>query len=185
MLATLERAGTTEDGAREGGLVARPAPHSGGLVRRSPALLMAAGLVVAAIASLTLVHQRSPAPGKASAGTRPPMPAPASPGMTLAGPADVSVQMATYVPGQSSGWHVHTGMHAVMVLSGAITFYDEECGRTTYGPGDTYVGGRNAHVARNDTAVPVDMAVTYMFPAGMSRNQFHIPSAAPAGCDVA
>ena len=185
MLATLDRAGTTEDGASEDGQLPRATPHSRGEVRRSPALLMAVGLVVAAIASLTLVHQWSPAAGKASASTRPPVPAPASPGMTLAGPADVSVQMATYEPGQSSGWHAHTGMHAVMVLSGTLTLYDGECRRSTYGPGDTYVGGRDVHVARNDAAAPVEMAVTYMFPAGVSRTQFHVPSAAPAGCDVA
>ena len=184
MLATLDRAGTTDDGASEDRLVP-PIPQPRGAVRRSPAVLMGAGLVVAAIASLSLVHHRSPAPGQASAGTRPPVPAPASPGVTLAGPADVSVQMATYKPGQSSGWHAHTGMHAVMVLSGTLTFYDGECRRSTYGPGDTYVGGRDVHVARNDAAVPVEMAVTYMFPAGLSHTQFHVPSAAPVGCDVA
>ena len=185
MLATMDRTGTTEDGASEGRLVGRPMPRSNGAVRRSPALLMAAGLVVAAIAVLTLAHHWSTAPGQASAGIRPPVPAPASPGMTLAGPADISVQMATYEPGQSSGWHAHTGMHAVMVLTGTLTFYDGECRRTTYGPGDTYVGGRDVHMARNEAVVPVEMAVTYMFPAGVSHTQFHVPTAAPATCDVA
>lgn len=184
MLATLDRASTTEDEASEGGQLPGATSHSRGEVRRSPALLMAVGVVVAAIASLTLVQQWSPAPGEASAGTRPPVPAPASPGMTLAGPADVSVQMATYEPDQSSGWHAHTGLHAVVVLSGELTFYDDSCRRRTYGPGDTYVGGQAVHLARNETAAPVEMAVTYMFPAGVSHTSFHIPSPAPATCNV-
>lgn len=183
MLGTLDRAGTIEDEAPECGLASRPTSHSRKAVRRSPVLLMAAGLVVAGIASLTLVHQ-SPAPGKANAGTRPPVPALASPGVTLAGPADVTVQMATYEPDQSSGWHAHTGLHAVVVLSGQLTFYDDSCRRRTYGPGDTYVGGQAVHLARNETAAPVEMAVTYMFPAGVSHTSFHIPSPAPATCNV-
>jgi len=184
MLGTLDRAGTSEDEAPEGGLVPRPTSQSPGAVRRSPVLLMAAGLVVAGIASLTLVRQ-SPAPGKASAGTRPPVPAPASPGVTVAGPADVTVQMAGYEPGQSSGWHAHTGMHAVMVLSGTLTFYDADCRRRTYGPGDTYVGGTAVHLAKNESATRVEMTVTYLFPAGLAHTTFHIPSTAPAGCEVA
>lgn len=184
MLGTLDGAGTIEDEAPEGGLAPRPASHSPRAVRRSPVLLMATGLVVAGIASLTLVRQ-SPAPGMASAGTRPPVPAPASPGVTLAGPADVTVQMAGYEPGQSSGWHAHTGMHAVMVLSGTLTFYDDDCRRRTYGPGDTYVGGTDVHLAKNESATPVEMTVTYLFPAGLAHTTFHIPSTAPAGCEVA
>jgi quercetin dioxygenase-like cupin family protein len=183
MLGTLDRAGTIEDEAPGGGFVSRPTCHSRRAIRRSPVLLMAAGLVVAGIASLTLVHQ-SPAPGKTSAGTRPPVPVLASPDLTLAGPADVTVQMAGYDPGQSSGWHAHTGMHAVMVLSGTLTFYDGDCRRRTYGPGDTYVGGTEVHLAKNESATPVEMTVTYLFPAGLAHTTFHIPSTAPAGCDV-
>ena len=184
MLATLDRAENTDGGAPEGRLASRPMPYPRWAGRRRPAILMAAGLVAAAIASLTLVHQWSPAPGKASAGTRPPVPAPASPGVTLAGPADVTVQMAGYEPGQSSGWHAHTGMHAVMVLSGTLTFYDADCRRRTYGPGDTYVGGTDVHLAKNESATPVEMTVTYLFPAGLAHTAFHIPSTAPAGCEV-
>ena len=102
--------------------------------------------------------------------------------MVVGGPADVTVQMATYEPDHSSGWHAHTGMHAVMVLSGTVTFYDGDCQRRTYGPGDTYVGGQDVHLARNETAAPVELAVTYMFPAGVDHTRFHVPSPAPVGC---
>lgn len=157
-------------------------PHSAG--KNRPFLLMVGGLVVIAVSSLALVREASRAPGQAPAGTRPPVAAVASSGVTLGGPADVTIQMATYEPGQSSGWHTHTGMHAVMVMSGTLTFYDGECHARTYGPGDTYVGGQDLHLARNETATPVEIAVTYMFPTGVNHTQFHVPSPAPAGCDI-
>ena len=144
-----------------------PAPKG-----RGPVLAMAAGLVlVGAALALVQAHSRH-------------APAPASSAVTLAGPADVAVQTATYEPGQSSGWHAHTGMHAVLVLSGSVTFYDGQCQGRSYGPGDTYVGGQDVHVARNDTAAPVEMAVTYLFPAGRPHTTFHVAAPAPAGCDV-
>ena len=140
--------------------------------RRGPVLAMAAGLVlVAAALALVLAHSRH-------------APAPTSSAITLSGPADVTVQTAIYEPGQSSGWHSHTGMHAVMVLSGTVTFYDSQCQGRSYGPGEIYVGGQEVHVARNDTVEPVEMAVTYLFPAGRPHTTFHVASPAPAGCDV-
>lgn len=156
-------------------------PPSGSSRRTWPVVVMAAGVALV-VAALALAYQLSTAPEEAGAGGRPPAPAPASSGITLGGPADVSVQQATYEPGQTSGWHAHTGMHAVLVLSGQVTFYDEQCRRQTYGAGDTYVGGQLAHVVRNETDEPAQLAVTYLFPAGQPHTSFHVDSPAPAGC---
>ena len=142
--------------------------------RMRPIFTMAAGLVLV-VAALAVLHLY-PASGGA--------PAAASSAMTLGGPADVTVQTATYEPGHSSGWHAHTGMHAVMVLSGTVTFYDSGCQGRTYGPGETYVGGQEVHLARNDTIQPVEMTVTYLFPTGRPHTTFHVASPAPAGCDM-
>ena len=122
--------------------------------------------------------------GLREAGTVVDPPAPASPGVTIGGPSDVASQLASYAPGQSSGWHSHTGLHAVVVLSGTLTIVDGECQSHTYGAGDSYVGGRDVHVALNETATPLEMAVTYMFPAGVSHTGFHLPAEMPAGCEV-
>ena len=148
----------------------RPSPASN---RKWPVLAMGAGLVLVA-AALAVAPVRSSREADRSA----------SSAIALGGPADVTVQMATYEPGQTSGWHRHTGIHAVAVLSGTITFYDQECRRQAYGPGETYVGGQDVHVARNETAEPVGLAVTYMFPAGRSHTTFHVDARPPAGCDV-
>jgi quercetin dioxygenase-like cupin family protein len=132
---------------------------------------MAAGVVLV-VAALVVVQLASPTP------------APASTELTVGGPADVTIQTATYEPGQTSGWHVHTGMHAVLVLSGTVTFYDGQCQGRTYGPGETYVGGQETHVVRNETAESAQLAVTYLFPVGQPHTTFHVDSPAPAGCDA-
>ena len=107
--------------------------------------------------------------------------------MAIGGPSDVASQLASYAPLQSSGWHSHTGLHAVVVLTGTLTIVDVvdgECRRHTYGAGDSYVGGRDVHMALNETAAPLEMAVTYMFPAGVSHTGFHVSVEAPAGCEI-
>ncbi len=148
--------------------------------RFGPLLLMAAGLAIFSVAALVLVPRLTSASAGAVTAIR--GPAPAFAGVAIGGPSDVAAQTASYAPGQSSGWHSHTGLHAVVVLSGTLTIVDGECRRQTYGPGDSYVGGRDVHLALNDTASPLEMAVTYMFPAGVSHTGFHVPAAEPAGC---
>jgi quercetin dioxygenase-like cupin family protein len=86
----------------------------------------------------------------------------------------VSVVTQVYDPGQSSGWHLHAGVHAVAILSGTLTVYDDQCRPAQFGPGQPYVGGRQVHLARNDSDVPVEMVVTYI---DLTRPQ---PSTTPA-----
>jgi anti-sigma factor ChrR (cupin superfamily) len=95
---------------------------------------------------------------------------------------NVGVTSEDYLPGQSSGWHRHAGVHSVVVLSGTLTIYDQDCQRRDYGPGDSYIGGQQPHLARNEGAEPVALVVTYV----VSRSGVP-PSATaevPAGCAV-
>ena len=150
--------------------------------RRVAVLAMAAGLAVVSVAALVLIPRLGSVSGEAGPATDVTAPAPS--GLAIGGPHDVAAQMASYAPGQSSGWHSHTGLHAVVVLSGTLTIVDGECQRRTYGAGDSYVGGQDVHVAVNETAAPLEMAVTYMFPAGVSHTGFHVPVAVPSGCGI-
>lgn len=145
---------------------------------------VATGVIVMAVAFFLLVVHLSSVSGGTDTDTRPPVTVPVSSGTLIGGPKDVSVQTASYESGQSSGWHLHTGMHAVMVLSGTLSVYGSDCQSTTYGPGDVFVGGRAVHLVRNEANVRLGMAVTYMFPDGVSHTSFHIPSPAPANCNV-
>lgn len=148
-----------------------------------PAVSMLTGsLVVLAGAGLALSRS-----GDASGAVRSvEMPAPAVTtaggplAVTLSGPGDVTVLNQVYEPGKDSGWHAHPGIHAVAVLSGSLTIYDEGCARHTYGPGESYVGGQLTHLVRNETGVPVEMVVTYLNPAGPHDSNRRV--APPAGC---
>ena len=66
------------------------------------------------------------------------------------------------------------------VLSGVLTVYDGQCGSQTFEPGRPYVGGQDLHLVRNETAVPVEMAVTYLSPSHGGGPTQRVP--APSGC---
>lgn len=141
--------------------------------------LAAGGLVAVVLATLGLL------PGGPSGGRRATSPSPpAAPvsSLTVDAPSGVEVERVTYRPGQASSWHMHTGLHAVAVLSGTLTVYDGACEAHIYGPGDSYVGGTTEHMASNATDGPVDMVVTYIFPEGSSMANFVVPMPPPAAC---
>lgn len=104
----------------------------------------------------------------------------ADPGIVLRGPGDVAVVTQVYEPAQTGGWHTHAGLHAVAVLSGELAVYDGECRRQRVVAGEPYVGGRELHLARNETAEPVTMVVTYLNAVGSAPPH----AGAPAGCNV-
>lgn len=93
-----------------------------------------------------------------------------------------TVMNVTYEPGEASGWHLHPGIHVVDVISGLLTVYDEACQPHVYGPGDRYIGGRQPHLARNETATPVEMVVTTVDVDGAANSVTQLPT--PAACSA-
>jgi quercetin dioxygenase-like cupin family protein len=149
---------------------------------RRPALALLAGgsaLMVAAAALATSIISGS---GNGSTEVRPPAAVASAPVAEPEFP-DVGVAPNVYEPGHTSGWHTHPGLHSAVVLSGTLTIYEADCSRHDYGPGDTYLGGRDPHVARNDTAEPVQLVVTYVFQR-VSTLEHATVVAPPAGCDI-
>jgi quercetin dioxygenase-like cupin family protein len=57
------------------------------------------------------------------------------------GPSALSTQDASIAAGGQNGWHSHPGMVVVTILSGSITWYDENCNPTDYKAGDSWVEG--------------------------------------------
>ncbi len=94
---------------------------------------------------------------------------------------EVGLAPNTYEPGHSSGWHTHPGVHSAVVLEGVLTIYDASCQRHDFGPGESYLGGRDPHLARNEGDTPVRLVVTYVF-AQTSPLDHAAPAAPPAGC---
>lgn len=69
------------------------------------------------------------------------------------------------------------------MLDGTLTFYDEACQRSAFGPGEAYLGGDRPHLARNETAEPVTYVVTYVRTQAASTDPGStVPP--PTGCDL-
>jgi len=137
--------------------------------RAWPLVAMACGLAVLAAAATLVVR----AGDDASTVTVDPA------AITLAA-RDVSVVVQVYLPGEQSGWHAHTGIHAVAVIEGVLTVYEGQCQPATFEPGRPYVGGQQPHLVRNETDLPVRMVVTYLSPSGPATPTGHM--APPTGC---
>ena len=152
--------------------LAIPAPRR----RRVAVAAVTGGLVAASAAFLALSTarpvRRSPGPQSAAAVATP----------TGSSLPNVGLTEETYAPGQSSGWHRHAGVHSVVVLSGTLTIYDQDCVRHDYGPGSSYIGGQQAHVARNEQAEPLGLVVTYVSSPSAASQSAMVD--APPGCDV-
>lgn len=151
---------------------------SGAPRRAAPLLAMGAGLAIVALAATVLVS--GPGGGDTAPRTTPVVTTEPEPATAALSTRDVSVVSQVYEPGEDSGWHAHSGVHAVTVLSGVLTIYDGQCRATTFEPGQPYVGGQELHLARNETPVPVVMAVTYVSPSNGGAPTRRLP--APAGC---
>jgi quercetin dioxygenase-like cupin family protein len=70
------------------------------------------------------------------------------------GPSALSTQDASIAAGGQNGWHSHPGMVVVTILSGSITWYDENCNPTDYKAGDSWVEGSQVHAFRVTSTVP-------------------------------
>lgn len=146
--------------------------------RRSAVGLMAVGVVMALGAAGFVATQLKPAPVPQAIAAAP------AAGMVIAGPESVAVHISGYDPRESSTWHKHTGLHAVAILSGTLTVYGPDCEAVRYGAGQSFVGGQNLHMARNETDEPVQFTETILYPAGVPLESFVEPAGPPAGCDV-
>jgi hypothetical protein len=93
---------------------------------------------------------------------------------------DIAVQTITFQPGGQSGWHSHPGPVFIMVVEGAMTFYesnDPNCTPVVRYAGEGYLDtGEHAHIARNETTAPAKNVVTYFAPPG-SALRFDEPAA--------
>ncbi|MGH9226955.1 MAG: hypothetical protein ACRD2W_24950 [Acidimicrobiales bacterium] len=94
----------------------------------------------------------------------------------------MAAQNVVYDVAQSSGWHAHAGLHAIAVVSGELSIHGRDCVPQRLVPGQPYVGGRELHLARNESGAPVDMIVTYLNPATPSADTGR--SSPPANCRV-
>lgn len=83
------------------------------------------------------------------------------------GASDVVFQQVTIPPGGHTGWHSHHGKVFAVVKSGTFTRYLADCAFQTYTEGQSFIETDKVHLGRtNDPAVPVELLVAYINPAG-------------------
>lgn len=105
--------------------------------------------------------------------------------LSTTGPTDVIVQDVVYQPGGHTGWHSHPGMLLSNVVSGSIEWYDDQCVRHVYNPGDSLTETTAIHYVRNVGNVNAHFMVTYIIAHGQPRriDQPAPPCAAALGLD--
>ena len=83
---------------------------------------------------------------------------------------DVAVQTITFPAGSSSGWHSHPGPVFILVTKGTLRFYegdDPTCTPVERSAGQGFLDrGEHAHIARNESGLAAETAVTVFAPRG-------------------
>ncbi len=80
--------------------------------------------------------------------------------------SDIGTDRLTIQPDGHNGWHSHTGITLVTVLSGEIAWYDgNACSKTIYRTGDTFVEpANNVHLVANEGGVEAKFVAIQMRP---------------------
>jgi hypothetical protein len=112
------------------------------------------------------------------------------------GPSDLYVQNNVWQPVDpmtkavaSTGWHTHPGHSLIIVTSGTITEYMEDCTPHVYAfvqgqPAPTLVdpGDGHVHIIRNEGSVPASTIAVQLVPYDPAKGNRRIDAPAPATC---
>ena len=86
------------------------------------------------------------------------------------GPVDiVSVRVTFAKAGGSAGWHIHPGPVFVVITSGELSVWTEDCEKTVYGVGETFfeMGPEMSMLVKNeDPDIDATVAGTFIVPVG-------------------
>jgi quercetin dioxygenase-like cupin family protein len=97
------------------------------------------------------------------------------------GPSTLSTQAASIAAGGHNGWHSHPGMVVVTVISGSITWYDENCVATDYKAGDSWVEGSQIHAFRVTSSTAVQLMAWFVTAQGQALRTDQPAPACAAG----
>jgi len=86
------------------------------------------------------------------------------------GPVDVATLQVTFAKGGgSAGWHIHPGPVFVVIQSGALSVWTEDCEKTVYGVGSTFfeMGPEESMLVKNESATTDAVVIgTFIVPPG-------------------
>ena len=105
------------------------------------------------------------------------------------GKSDLYVQSNTWQPGGSTGWHTHPGHSLIIVTSGTLTEYHDDCTTHVYTfvpgqPAPTLVdpGRDHVHIIRNEGTGPASTIAVQLVPYDPAKQNRRIDAPAPDGC---
>ncbi len=85
------------------------------------------------------------------------------------GAVDVATLQVTFATGGSAGWHIHPGPVFVVIQSGELSVWNEDCEKETYGVGETFFefGPEMSMLVKNESAsTPAVVIGTFIVPVG-------------------
>jgi quercetin dioxygenase-like cupin family protein len=86
------------------------------------------------------------------------------------GPVDVATLQVTFAKGGgSAGWHIHPGPVFVVIQSGELSVWTEDCVKTTYGVGETFfeMGPEESMLVKNESPDTDAVVIgTFVVPVG-------------------
>jgi quercetin dioxygenase-like cupin family protein len=97
------------------------------------------------------------------------------------GPTSFQVVDVTLTPGGHTGWHHHPAILLSSMISGSIEWYDAQCNKHVYNPGDAWTENTAIHDVRNTGTTNAHFMITYVIAKGQPRR---IDEPAPA-CSAA
>jgi len=93
------------------------------------------------------------------------------------GPTTFQVLDVTLIPGGTTGWHHHPAILLSSMISGSIEWYDAQCNKHVYNPGDSWTETTAIHDVRNADTTNARFMITYVLAKGQPRR---IDEPAPA-----
>jgi len=93
------------------------------------------------------------------------------------GPSTITTQDGSVAAGGHNGWHSHPGMVVVTLISGSITWYDENCVPINYKAGDSWTEGSQIHAYRVTSTTAIHTMALFIIAQGQG---YRIDQPAPA-----
>jgi quercetin dioxygenase-like cupin family protein len=97
--------------------------------------------------------------------------------MKTEGPSTILFQDGAFGPGGHTGWHSHPGVLALTLAAGTLDWYDGDCNKKSYKPGDSWTEGSQLHYFRVTSTTNIHLLVAYIIAQGVASR---IDQPAPA-----
>lgn len=95
------------------------------------------------------------------------------------GAANMTTQLGSVAAGGHNGWHSHPGLVVITLISGSITWYDENCVPTDYKAGDSWVEGSKPHAYKVTGTTAIQSVAWFIIAKGQPyRTDLSAPACA-------